>query len=84
MRGLSGGKLGIETKAEEMHAGRTKQTNQQTCALTDLDGYGEGKFFLRNKTLNMLKGEILRLCTLLSRRENLDLKKCKSRCYWLL
>ena len=84
MGGLSGGKLGIETKAEEMDAGRTKQTNQQTCALTDLDGYGEGKFFLRNETLNMLKGEILRLCTLLSSRENLDLKKCKSRCYWLL
>ena len=45
MGGLSGGKLGIETKAEEMDAGRTKQTNQQTCVLTDLDGYAEGKFF---------------------------------------
>lgn len=49
MGGLSGGKLGIETKAEEMDAGRTKQTNQQTCALTDLDGYGEGKFFSEMK-----------------------------------
>lgn len=64
MGGLSGGKLGIETKAEEMDAGRPKQTNKQTCAPTDLDGYGEGKFFseMKHWTCSRLLGyfEILK------------------------
>lgn len=34
-----------ENRAGEMDAGRPSQTNEQTCALRDLDGYGEGNSF---------------------------------------